>query len=245
MEKKFKVSDLKTTFIYSYRVMGVLVIILMMVLSACAPYKVVSIPEATVIAGGGVFDPEVYAANRWPGIVSGIVDEGIDISTVLGAIQADSSGITTKDNLQDVADQYGVTTEGESHVFKVKGKGKVVGADTEARYVTVELALNDYNGPIKVKLYTGPRIPTAETAVRDISGITFDDSDFKDQTEFGKAGREINKLVLGGLKDIDPASLQGQDVSFAGAFSIPTFNKPPAIDVSEVIIVPVQLEVGG
>jgi predicted lipoprotein len=245
MEKKHRVFDIRITFIHRYLVMGVVVLILMMVLSACAPYKVVTIPEATAIAGGGVFDPKVYAANRWPGIVSGIVDEGTEISTVLGAIQADSSGVTTKDNLKDVADQYGVTTEGESHVFKVKGKGQVVGADTEARYITVDLTLNDYNGPIKVKLYTGPRIPSAETAVRDISGITFDDSDFKDQTEFGKAGREINKLVLEGLADIDPASLQGQEVSFAGAFSIPTFNKPPAIDVSEVIIVPVQLEVGG
>jgi predicted lipoprotein len=245
MEKKFKVSDLKITFIHSYMVMGVLTITLIMVLSACAPYKVVTIPEATAIAGGGVFDPVVYAANRWPGIVSTIVDEGTEISTVLRAIQADSSGMTTKGNLQNVADQYGVTTEGESHVFKVKGKGKVIGADTEARYVTVELTLDGYTGPIKVKLYTGPRIPTAETAVRDISGITFNDSDFKDQTEFGKAGREINKLVLDGLAAIDPASLQGQEVSFAGAFSIPTFNKPPAIDVSEVIIVPIQLEVGG
>jgi predicted lipoprotein len=245
MKQKFKPFDLDTTLIRSYLVMGVLTITLMMVLSACAPYKIVTIPEATAIAGGGAFDPVVYAANRWPGIVSGIVDEGAEISTVLGAIQADSSGVTTKDNLQDVADQYGITTEGESHVFKVKGKGKVVGADTEARYVTVEVTLDGYNGPIKVKLYTGPRLPSAETAVRDISGITFDDSDFKDQTEFGKAGREINKLVLAGLEGIDPASLQGQDVSFAGAFSIPTFNKPPAIDVSEVIIVPVQLEVGG
>ncbi|MFC1975271.1 DUF2291 family protein [Chloroflexota bacterium] len=245
MRQKLKGFDFSPTFIHSYLVMGVLTITLMMVLSACAPYKVVTIPEATAIAGGGVFDPKVYAANRWPGIVSTIVDEGTEISTVLGAIQADSSGVTTKDNLKDVADQYGVTTEGESYVFKVKGKGKVVGADTEARYITVELTPDGYNGPIKVKLYTGPRIPSAETAVRDISGITFDDSDFKDQTEFGKAGREINKLVLEGLKDIDPASLQGQEVSFAGAFSIPTFNKPPAIDVSEVIIVPIQLEVGG
>ncbi len=245
MEKKYKVIDLKTTFIHSYMVIGVLTVTLIIVLSACAPYKVVTIPEATAIAGGDAFDPVVYAANKWPGIISTIVDEGTDLSTVLGAIQADSSGVTTKDNLQDVADQYGITTEGESHVFRVKGKGKVVSADTEARYVTVEVALNAYNGPIKVKLYTGPRIPSAETAVRDISGITFDDSDFKDQTEFGKAGREINKLVLEGLADIDPAGLQGQEVSFAGAFAIPTFNKPPAIDVSEVIIIPVQLEVGG
>jgi predicted lipoprotein len=245
MRQKLKAFGFSTTFIHRYLVIGVVALVLMMVFSACAPYKVVTIPEATAIAGGGAFDPVVYAANKWPGIVSGIVDEGTEISTVLGAIQADSSGITTKDNLQDVANQYGVTTEGESHVFKVKGKGKVVDADTEARYITVDLTVEGYNGPIQVKLYTGPRIPSAETAVRDISGITFDDSDFKDQTEFGKAGREINKLVLAGLEDVDPAGLQGQDVSFAGAFSIPTFNKPPAIDVSEVIIVPVQLEVGG
>ena len=105
MKQKFKGFDFSTTFIHSYMVMGVLAITLIMVLSACAPYKVVTIPEATAIAGGGAFDPVVYAANRWPGIVSGIVDEGTEISTVLGAIQADSSGVTTKDNLQDVANQ--------------------------------------------------------------------------------------------------------------------------------------------
>ena len=56
--------------------------------------------------------------------------------------------------------------------------------------------------------------------------ITF--GDFKDQTEYGKAGSEINKRVLSQVLDtLDRDNLMGKTISFMGAFSIRTFNLLP------------------
>jgi predicted lipoprotein len=103
--------------------------------------------------------------------------------------------------------------------------------------------LDGYDGPIKALLYIGTRIPSDETSVRDAVGfITF--GDFKEQTEYGKAGSEINKRVLATtLEGIDREDLVGKNISFTGAFTIRTFNLLQ-IDVSEIPIVPVEFELG-
>jgi len=79
--------------------------------------------------------------------------------------------------------------------------------------------------------------------VRDSVGyITF--GDFKEQTEYGKAGSEINKRVIDTvLGDIDRDNLVGKTISFKGAFTIRTFNLLQ-IDVKEIRIVPVEIELG-
>ena len=70
-----------------------------------------------------------------------------------------------------------------------------------------------YDGPIKVLVYLGPRIPSDETSVRDGVGfITF--GDFKEQTEYGKVGAEINNRVLAGLSTLDKGSLVGKTIAF-------------------------------
>ena len=48
--------------------------------------------------------------------------------------------------------------------------------------------------------------------------------------------------VVGGL---DTENLVGQSISFNGVFLIRTFNEPGDINVSEIVITPVQLTVGG
>ena len=79
--------------------------------------------------------------------------------------------------------------------------------------------------------------------MRDAVGfITF--GDFKEQTEYGKAGSEINKRVLSTvLGNIDKDNLVGKTISFKGAFTIRTFNLLQ-IDVKEIRIVPVEIELG-
>ena len=108
---------------------------------------------------------------------------------------------------------------------------------------TVEVALDGYDGPIKVQLYIGTRIPSDNTSVRDAVGfISF--GDFKEQTEYGKAGTEINKRVLAtALGGIDRDNLVGKTISFKGAFTIRTFNLIQ-VDVNEISIVPVEIELG-
>ena len=134
-------------------------------------------------------------------------------------------------------------TVGEAHVYMVKGSGKIVSVNAETSLGTAEVALDSYDGPIKVLLYVGTRIPSDETSVRDAVGfITF--GDFKEQTEYGKAASEINKRILTTvLNSIDRDNLIGKTISFEGAFTIRTFNLIQ-IDVKELRIVPIEIELG-
>ena len=70
--------------------------------------------------------------------------------------------------------------------------------------------------------------------------------DFREQTEYGKVGRELNKRVVAEtLADLDTENLLGKSVSFYGAFTVRTQNIPGDIDLSEIVVTPIQLEVGG
>ena len=88
-----------------------------------------------------------------------------------------------------------------------------------------------------------PRIPSDETSVRDAVGfISF--GDFKEQTEYGKVGSEINKRILSEvLGTLDKDQLIGKNITFKGAFNIRTFNLVQ-IDLKEIKIVPIQITVG-
>jgi predicted lipoprotein len=218
---------------------------LIFMLSACSVAKVVPIAEATRIAQGGAFDAESFVEAQWPEVLSTILENSVDLSTVLTAIAPDANGLATKDHLQQVATEYGLTTEGQAHVFMIKGTGVITAVDTESSRGTMEVALEGYDGPIKVILLIGPRLPSDESSVRDAVGfLRF--GDFREQTEFGQVARQLNQRVaqdvLGG---IDRETLAGKPLSFYGAFTIRTFNAPGDIDVSEIIVTPVQLEVGG
>lgn len=206
---------------------------------------VITTAEATAIAQGGQFDAETFAAAKWPEVIATIEENSVNLAEVLSAIQVDGSGLAKKDNLAEVAGQYGLTTVGEAHGFMVKGTGTVSAVDTESRIDNFTVTVDGYDGPIVVKFYLGPRIPSDETAIRDAVGfIQF--GDFREQTEYGKVSRELNKRVLTDvLAGLDTENLVGQPVSFAGTFLIRTFNEPGDINVGEILVTPVELTVGG
>lgn len=220
-------------------------LVLLVAVASCQPYTIVTVAEATRIAQGEAFDAKSFVEARWDDVVSTILEKGVDLADVLAAIKTGPANMATKDNLQSVAGQYGLTTEGNAHVFMVKGRGTVTNVNTEKSTGYMTLKLDGYDGPITVKFYIGKRIPSDETSVRDAVGfITF--GDFREQTEYGKVARELNKRVLAeALADLDPENLQGKTVSFYGAFTIRTQNIPGDIDVSEIVVTPVQLEIGG
>ncbi len=228
-----------------YTIFIILILGLIVAISGCKPYTVVTVAEATRIAEGEAFDAESFVEAKWDDIISTILEQGVDLSTVLAAVKTDSANMVTKDNLQSVADQYGLTTEGNAQVFMVKGQGTVTDVNTEKSTGFMTLDLEGYDGPITVKFYIGKRIPSDETSVRDAVGfISF--GDFREQTEYGKVGRELNKRVIAeALTDLDKENLQGKRVSFYGAFTVRTQNIPGDIDISEIFVTPIQLEVGG
>jgi predicted lipoprotein len=218
--------------------------LLFLILAARYGFTVVSIEEAEQTVQSEEFDPVAYVDGIWESQLLPTFDErAVELSRILAEIEPDASGSVSKDDLIAIADQYGLITVGEAHVYMVKGTGQIVSVDTETSLGTAEVMLDGYDGPIKVLLYIGTRIPSDNTSVRDAVGF-IEFGDFREQTEYGKASTEINKRVLDTvLGDIDRDNLVGKTLSFKGAFTIRTFNLLN-IDVSEINIVPVEIELG-
>lgn len=206
-------------------------------------FTVVSDQEEENVVRSETFDPVAFVDKIWEsGIILTITEEAFDLSVVLEEMKTDDGGLISKDSLIPITNKYGRITVGEAHVYMVKGKGKIVNVDTESRSGTLELSLDGYTGPIKVKLYIGPRIPSDESSVRDAVGfINF--GDFKEQTEYGKVAAEINNRSLSQVNlPSDKDSLQDKVVSFYGAFTIRTFNLVE-INLKEIKIVPIQIDI--
>jgi predicted lipoprotein len=219
-------------------------ILLFLILAARYGFTVVSIEEAEKTVQSEAFDPVAYVDGIWESRLLPTFDEkAVELSKIVSEMEPDASGTVPKEDLIDIASQYGLITEGEAHVYIVEGSGKIVSVYAETSLGTAEVMLDGYDGPIRVQLYIGTRIPNDDTSVRDAVGfITF--GEFKEQTEYGKAGTEINKRVLATvLGDIDRDNLVGKTFSFKGAFTIRTFNLLQ-IDVTEIRIVPVEFELG-
>lgn len=222
----------------------VLAILAFLVLAALDGFTVVNIEDAEETVQNEAFDPVAWLDGLWESrILPTFDEEAVELSTILSEMEPDASGAAPKDELVGVANRYGLITDGEALVFMVKGTGEIVSVDAESSLGTAEVKLDGYDGPIKAQLYIGTRIPSDETSVRDAVGfIAF--GDFKEQTEYGKAGSEINKRILATvLNDLDLENLVGKNISFKGAFTIRTFNLLQ-IDVTEIPIVPVEIELG-
>jgi predicted lipoprotein len=210
---------------------------LFLIVSVAFGFTVVSAEKEAELTQ--VFDPATYVAGVWDSVRSTIVDESVDLALILNKIKPDASGKAPKDQLKPIAEEFGLITTGEAHVYKVAASGTVTDVDTSSSRGSLGLTVDGYDGPIKVRAYIGPRIPSDETSVRDATGmITF--GDFKEQTEYGKVAAEINKRVLAGLAGLDPESLVGKAVTLHGAMTMRTFNLNE-IDVSQLMVVPLDI----
>lgn len=206
-------------------------------------FTVVTLEEEQQILLGGVFDPATFVDDSWEAIQTAYDEQAVDMSVILSDMEPDDDGIATRDQLVGVAEQHGTITASEAHVYMVRVSGSVSEVDTSSSSGTAELQLDGYDGPISVRVYIGPTIPRDNTSVRDAAGF-IDFGDFRDQTEYGRVGIEINNRVQQELfEPLDAEGLVGRDVTVLGAFSIRTFNLA-RIDLAEINIVPVQLEVG-
>jgi len=218
--------------------------LLLLILAGLYGFTVVSIEDAENTVQSEAFDPVAYVDGIWESkLLPTFNEEAVELSKIFSEMEPDASGTAPKDELIAIANQYGLITVGEAHIYMVEGSGKIASVNAESSLGTAEVVLDGYDGPIKALLYIGTRIPSDETSVRDSVGfITF--GDFKEQTEYGKAGSEINKRVLATvIGDIDRDNLVGKTITFKGAFTIRTFNLLQ-IDVKEIRIVPVEIELG-
>lgn len=185
------------------------------------------------------FDPAAYVDDNWEAVRSVIADNAVPLATVLNAIEPGVDGTAATDDLTSVAEEFGRITTGEAHVYSVTGTGTVTDVDTGTSKGSIGIAVDGYDGPIAVRAWVGTRIPSDDSSARDATGM-IEFGDFKEQTEFGKVGSEINKRVVAALESLDTEALEGQPIEFTGAFTMRTFNQP-TIDVSEVRIVPIEV----
>ena len=207
-------------------------------------FTVVKIADEEKAVQNETFDPAKFVDGIWSSkLLPTFNEKSVELSTILSQIHVDYAGSAPKDALTLIAKKYGLITVGEAHVYMVKGNGKVINVDTETSLGTAEIKLDDYDGPIKVLLYIGTRIPSDETSARDAVGfINF--GDFKEQTEYGKISSEINKRIIKDvLGNLDKQNLIGKTISFEGAFNIRTFNLFQ-INLKQIYIVPVKIELG-
>lgn len=204
------------------------------------PYAFTVVPIDEDGGQAEAFNPVVYVDGIWDRVDTTIREKAVDLAEILAAIKPNDDGRAPKDNLIGVAEQFGLITPGEAHVYMVKGAGTVTSVDAKSSLGTMELEVGGYAGPITVRVYIGPRIPSDDSSVRDAVGfITF--GDFREQTEYGKVAAEINGRVSEMLSSLDRESLEGKTVTFVGAMTIRTFNLVE-IDVRLVNVVPVAVE---
>lgn len=218
--------------------------LIFIVVSALFGFTVVNIEEAAKTAQSEEFDPAGYVESIWAEKLIPTIDEkAIDLSVLLPKFPIGADGTIDKESLIAITKENGLITVGESHVYMVKGSGKIVSVNAESSMGTIEVTLDGYSGPVKVMLYIGTRIPSDETSIRDAVGfISF--GDFKEQTEYGKVASEINKKVLKTvLSNLDKNTLQGKTIKFKGSFNIRTFNLIK-IEMNKINIVPVEIELG-
>jgi predicted lipoprotein len=204
---------------------------------------VVKIKDVEKVVQSETFDPVAYVNGIWSSkLLPTFNEKAVDLTKILSEMQPDANGHVTKDKLIPIAKSYGLITVGEAHEYMVKGAGQVVSVDTSSNTGSMEIQLDGYSGPIKVKLYIGPIIPADDTSIRDSVGfINF--GDFQDQTQYGKVAAEINNRVIKDVvSPLNIKDLQGKTISFIGAFTIRTFNIV-VIDLSEINIVPIMISV--
>jgi predicted lipoprotein len=204
-------------------------------------FTVVKIEDVQRAVQSEAFNPVSYVDGIWDAkLMPTFHEKTVELTKILFEMEVDANGTASKDDLISIAQHYGLITVGEAHVYMVRGSGKIIDANTDTSLGTIEVALDGYDGPIKVLIYVGTRIPSDETSVRDAVGfINF--GDFKEQTEYGKVSSEINKRILAHvLGNFDRNGLVGKTISFIGAFNIRTFNLVQ-IDLKDIRIVPVEI----
>lgn len=216
---------------------GIAGVAVFLVVSLLFGFTVVSTEEEAALTDE--FDPVAYVEETWETVKTTITDNAVPLADVLNQIEPGPDGKIATEDLTPVAEAMGRITTGEAHVYSIAGSGTVTDVDVETSKGSIGIDVDGYDGPIKVRMWVGTRIPSDESSVRDATGF-IEFGDFREQTEFGKVGKEINGKVVEGLEGIDKEALEGKTIDFTGAFTLRTFNQP-VIDVSEIQLVPIEV----
>jgi predicted lipoprotein len=114
----------------------------------------------------------------------------------------------------DALTRYGHREANGPTYFLVTGDGVATKVDTQSRVGLALIDVAPYDGKPDLSIQIGPVLRGA--SLRDATGvIRF--TDFVNQLQFADVANELNDRVLKTvLSGVDPATLEGKKVSFAG-----------------------------
>lgn len=186
------------------------------------------------------FDPVAYVEDNWEAVRTAITDNAVPLANVLNELEPGPDGKIATEDLTPIAEALGRITTGEAHVYSITGAGTVTDVDVESSKGSIGLEVEGYEGPVKVRMWIGTRIPSDESSIRDATGF-IEFGDFRDQMQYGRVASIINQEVAESLETVRGELAEGQQVSLVGAMTMRTFNQP-TIDVSELMVVPVEVQ---
>lgn len=188
--------------------------------------KVIKIGQEGELTGKVQFDATSSAGELWESAVEDIEGKAVDLPTFFTEANGD---------LTSLADTYGKYSMGTSGTisYAVKGTGTVESVDQEKKAGSMTIRINDYDGPVVVKMQIGSIYKGSST--RDsLDIINF--GDYTNQEEWAAMSQELHALVDSNvIQPADPANLTGKTVSFVGTFT--------AEGNDEILITPVSLTV--
>jgi predicted lipoprotein len=201
--------------------------LLVVTISAC---KIVKNPSPDEIASSKMTDAErmeAFVSKNWDeNFVPFYKDNAHPFNDVIAAVGND---------VEAAGQKLGLRQEGGVNPwhFIVRGKGKILSANTESRAASATIDANGDNEADFV-MQIGPVI--RGTALRDAATfLTF--SDFRDQIEYAKLGRALNAETHGRTtKALPMDTLVGTDISFLAVFSA-------AGSSSKLVLTPIEVEV--
>jgi predicted lipoprotein len=159
-------------------------------------------------------------------ILPAFVEKAVEAKELLAAIQA---------NPDQAGEKYGRREATNPYNYMIKGMGQVTAVNTESRAGILTVTLTDAKPGQAVTIQIGPVV--LGTAVRDATGIV-SFNQFTNQIDYAGVSKEINaRAICEALKGKDPATLDGKQIRFIGAF---TYDPHSA---GVIRITPIKLEV--
>ena len=202
-----------------------LCMIMALTLTGCV--KVVPIGHEAEVTGNVAFNAADDVEGIWESkAVPDLKQSAVELQKLL----TESNG-----KLNSVAKQYGHYSMGDKGELSyiVTGEGTVIEVNQEKKAGYMIVKLNGYDGPVVVKLQTGPVYKGS--AVRDcLSFIKYED--YKNQVDWAKVSQAIHDTINKDLiEKLDVKTLQGKPIAFTGCFSVS--------GEKEILITPVAAEV--
>jgi predicted lipoprotein len=204
----------------SPRMIGIALVVL--VVAAMALDTTYKKAGETTATGREAFDPARYGEDTYPKAVAAIDEAAVPLPKLVAAIREDPDA---------AGEQYGKRQGTSPYTFATTAEGVAGKAEGGLMRVRVKGVPKGTT----VSLQIGPAING--TAVRDAAGF-IEFGQFTNQVEYAAAATALNEQVKQQvLAGVDPAALEGQRVSFTGAFS--------SLTPDVITITPTKLEQAG